>query len=105
LTVLKESKVFKIKGKDISHVSRKSRTINTFMSRAKIALWFMKSFGLELKGITLMKSFGLELKEITAMKQNTGIIHSLHADNCNSHFDSLSNENKEKIEQVLFLLD
>jgi hypothetical protein len=39
------------------------------------------------------------------MKQNTGIIHSLHADNCNSNFDSLSNENKEKIKQVLFLLD
>jgi hypothetical protein len=38
------------------------------------------------------------------MEQNTGTIHSLHVDDC-KNFDSLSNEDKEKIEQVLFLLD
>lgn len=59
---------FQNQGKDVAQVAKKSRTLNTFMSRAKIALWFMKSFGLELKGIT-------------AMEQKTGTVHSLHVDN------------------------
>ena len=91
LDCLEKKQSFQNHGKDVSQVSKKSRTLNTFMSRAKVALWFMKSFGLELKGIT-------------AMEQNTGTIHSLHVDDC-KNFDSLSNEDKEKIEQVLFLLD
>ena len=40
------------RGKDVAHSTRKSRTLNTFMSRAQIALWFMESFGLKMKGIT-----------------------------------------------------
>ncbi|CAB4001754.1 Hypothetical predicted protein [Paramuricea clavata] len=88
---LERKQSFQNHGKDVSQVSKKSRTLNTFMSQAKVALWLMKSFGLELKGIT-------------AMEQNTGTIHSLHVDDC-QNFDSLSNEDKEKIEQILFLLD
>ena len=37
------------------------------MSRAQIALWFMESFGLKMKGIT-------------AMEQQTGTVHYLSVD-------------------------
>ncbi|XP_028394773.1 uncharacterized protein LOC114518936 [Dendronephthya gigantea] len=88
---LEKKQSFQNQGKDVSQVAKKSRTLNTFMSRAKIALWFMKSFG-------------LELKELTVIEQKTGKTHPLHVDDCKK-FDSLSNEDNEKIEQVLFLLD
>lgn len=55
------------RGKDVAHSTRKSRTLNTFMSRAQIALWFMESFGLKMKGIT-------------AMEQQTGTVHYLSVD-------------------------
>ena len=76
-------------------LQKKSRTLNTCMSRAKIALWFMKSFHHEIK----------------AMEQQTGIFHNLYVDdntsnstNGSKRFDSLTDYDKEKIEQVLFLL-
>ena len=37
------------KGKAISEVVKKSRTLKAFLSRVQSALWFPKSFGLELK--------------------------------------------------------
>ena len=40
------------KGKDISKVSKKSRTLKLFLSRAQSALWFASSFGPEVKSIT-----------------------------------------------------
>ncbi len=74
--------------KDISQVAKKSRTLNTFLSRAKIALWFMKSFG-------------LELTELNVMEQQTGIVHSCHSvDDTSKGFHHLSSQ-----EQVLFLLN
>ena len=70
----------------------------SFMSRAKTALWFAKSFGLELESMTIN-----ELK--------TGISHTVMAEDQKSNdgdstvFDSLSEEEKSKVEKVLFLLD
>ena len=86
---------FKNQGKDVANVAKKSRTPNTFMSRAKLALWFMKSFGLEL----------------TAREQLTGIVHCLSVDDNHTPadgtkgFESLSSHDQAKVEQVLFLLD
>ncbi len=83
--------------KDISQVAKKSRTLNTFLSQAKIALWFMKSFG-------------LELTELNVMEQQTGIVHSCHSVDDTSRtdgskgFDHLSSQDQQ-IEQVLFLLN
>ena len=86
-------------GKDISEVKKKSRTLKAFISRAKTALWFAKSFGLELESMTIN-----ELK--------TSISHTVMAkdqksnnDGDSSVFDSLSEEEKSKVEKVLFLLD
>ena len=41
------------KGKDISQVKKKSRTLKTFMTRAQTALWFAKSFGLEIESVAM----------------------------------------------------
>ena len=85
-------------GKDISEVKKKSRTLTAFMSRAKTALWFAKSFGLELQSLTVS-----ELK--------TGLKHTLTTegqDPCSESsngFDTLSEEEKSRVEKVLFLLD
>ena len=82
------------KGKDISEVKKKSRTLKKFLSRAQNALWFTKSFGLGIQGI--------QVKE-----QKTGDTHYLEVENGakSGIIDSLSDEDKTKIEQVLFLLD
>ncbi|CAB4008283.1 Hypothetical predicted protein [Paramuricea clavata] len=39
---LEEKHNFVNQGKDIAHVAKKSRTLKTFLSRAKIALWVME---------------------------------------------------------------
>ena len=44
------------KGKDIGYVKKKSRTLKTFMSRAQTALWFSKSFGLELESLVVTET-------------------------------------------------
>ena len=81
------------KGKDISEVKKKSRTLKTFLSRAQTALWFTKSFGLGIQGI--------QVKE-----QKTGHTHYLEVENtAHSGIDSLTDVDNTKIEQVLFLLD
>ena len=49
------------KGKDISKVAKKSRTLKTFFSRAQSALWFATSFGLELKSLTVRETKSGEL--------------------------------------------
>ncbi|CAB4013107.1 Hypothetical predicted protein [Paramuricea clavata] len=93
INCLENKQTFQNKGKDVANVAKKSRTLNTFMSHAKIALWFMKSFGLELKGIK-------------AMEQQMGIFYNLYVDDNTSNstdgskgFDSLTDYDKEKIEQ------
>ena len=81
----------KYKGKDISEVQKKSRTLASFMSRAQVALWFAKSFGLKVETMTVS-----EIK--------TGIIHNLSTNKRSAHdFHELPQE--EKSEKVLFLLD
>lgn len=84
-------------GKDISEVKKKSRTLKTFMSRAEVALWFARSFGLEI--------MSMKVNEV-----KTGLQHTVNFESqdvtSNSHgFDALSDEDKSKVEMVLFLLD
>lgn len=83
----------KYKGKDISEVQKKSRTLASFMSRAQVALWFAESFG-------------LKLETLTVREMKTGIVHNLSTEKDVPHrFDDLSEDNKSKVETVLFLLD
>ncbi|CAB4040368.1 Hypothetical predicted protein, partial [Paramuricea clavata] len=67
------------KGKDISEVIKKSRTLKKYLSRANVALWFSRSFGLQ--------------------------VESLIVSEVKSGFDALSVDDKSKVEKVLFLLD
>ena len=44
------------KGKPLSDVKNKYRTLKTFLSRAQTALWFSKSFGIELESLSVKES-------------------------------------------------
>ena len=87
----------------MSDVKKKSRTLKCFLSRAKTALWFADSFG-------------LNISSMNATKKNTGITHSISVaqpgvitqgtDGVNDKgFDALPQSEKEKVEEILFLLD
>ena len=63
------------------------------MSRAQVGLWFAESFGLKLESMRVS-----EIK--------TGIVHDVSAEKSDAHgFDNLPQEEKCKVEKVLFLLD
>ena len=89
---LEKNESLQNKGKDISEVKNKSRSLKTFLTHAQTALWFSNSFGLSVQGI--------QVKE-----QKTGQTHHLELEKNTSQGCSLSDEDKTKIEQVLFLLD
>ena len=80
-------------GKHVSEVKKKSRTLKTFMSRAQRALWFSKSFGLNIESIIVSET------ETGFVKSSCGVPHNCHG------FDALSDQNKSKVEMVLFLMD
>lgn len=92
-------------GKDISKVSptTKWRFLKELKTRAQKALWFMKQFGLTIQSLEA--------------KQNDGVCHNINlvaqqesdSDTCagseNSSASCLSEDEKSKIEKVLFLMD
>ena len=53
------------------------------------------------------KSFGLELESIVVKKNKTGVVHDDTTDPTlgSNGFNALSEDDKEKVEKVLFLLD
>jgi predicted Zn-dependent protease len=53
IDLLEKSEKMQHQGKDISETKKKSRTLKIFLSRAETALWFAKSFGLELESMTV----------------------------------------------------
>ena len=89
------------KGKDVADVKKKSRTLKTFMSRAQTALWFSKSFGLELESLLVRerKTETVHVLQISTPQQQLGNCTDL------TGFDALSDADKAKVEQTLFLLD
>ena len=84
---LEKNESLQNKGKDISEVKNKSRSLKTFLTRAQTALWFCNSFGLSIQG--------MQVKE-----QKTGQTHHLELEKNTSH--GSSDEDKTKIEQVFF---
>ena len=76
------------KGKDISQVKKKSRTLRSFMTRAQTALWFAKSFGLDIEAITL--------RESKSGKKDTATMATDEPTNT-SGFGSLSEEEKQSL--------
>lgn len=80
------------KGKNISEVKKKSRTLNTFLSRASTALFFARSFVLEIEGLTVKES-------------KTGIVHNIGSTKKKTEAKALTESEKTKGEQTLFLMD
>ena len=104
---LTKSERIAYKGKDISVVKKKSRTLKCFLSRARTALWFAQSFGLDITSINVTEA-------------STGIVHSVSMSECSENvaddpttstsgnkygFNALSQSDKEKVEEILFILD
>ena len=94
---LKTSSQKQYAGKDISEVKKKFRTLNTFMSRAETALWFSKSFGLELES--------LKVKEIKTGTSHTVMTQGQDPVEKGNGFDALTEEKKSRVEKVLCSLD
>ena len=84
------------KGKDISQVKKKSRTLRSFMTRAQTALWFAESFGLEIEAINL--------RESKSGTKHTATMATDEPRNT-SRFGSLSEEENQNIDQILFVFD
>ncbi len=82
------------KGKDFSEAKNKSRTIKTFMLRAKTALWFADSFGFDIHSITL--------KEQKTGKHLSAEAETLTGTGDTAGFDGLpENEKKSGTSSVL----
>ena len=56
IDIFERNKNVSDKGKDIFEVKKKSRTLNTFLTRAQNASWFSKSFGLKLQSMTVVET-------------------------------------------------
>ena len=68
------------------------------MTRAQTALWFTKSFGLEIESIAM--------KEVqTGSKHNVKMASDEQQENTATGLDSLSEEEKEKVDKISFLFD
>lgn len=89
-------------GQTVSESKNKYRSIKSFMSRAEVALWFSKSFGLEIQSLHVKES-------------STNIKHVLKLSNCEcqtentgtnkSKYSTLSDNERKNIEEILYLLD
>ena len=67
------------------------------MTRAQTALWFVKSFG-QVKSIAM--------KEVkSGSKRNAKMASDEQQENTATGLDSLSKQEKEKVDPILFLLD
>ena len=89
------------KGKNVSDVSNKSRTLKSYLSRTQTALWFSKSFGLEVESMVVRET-------------STNIEHNIKVSTTNeqlssnpdgNQYENLSEKDKAKVERTLFLMD
>ena len=99
---LEKSNGYAYKGKSISDVKKKSRTLNCFLSRAKTTLWFAESFGLN------VSSINVTAHSVTFSECNNVPGRSNASDTeCENQkgFNGLSQSEKDKVEEILFLLD
>ena len=89
------------KGKKVSDVSNKSRTLRSYLSRAQTALWFSKSFGLEVESMVVRETNTNTEHTIKVSKPN-----EQSSSNCEAtQYERLSEKEKAKVEKTLFLMD
>jgi hypothetical protein len=98
IEILEKSQDLQHKGKDISEVIKKSRTLKKYLSRANVALWFSRSFGLQVESLIVS-----EVK--SGVKHNLTLPNKTTDQASDKGFDALSDDDKSKVEKVLFLLD
>ena len=81
--------------------------MKTFLSRAKIALWFASSFGLQLKSLTVEENDTGKIHDVKCHQHVPNLEPTTSTDQSGetSTFSSLPLEDKNMVEQILFLLD
>lgn len=89
------------KGKNVSDTVQKARTLKSYLSRAQTALWFSRSFGLEVESMVV--------RETTTDKEHNLKIPKLgepSSSNCDGKgYEALSEKEKANVERTLFLMD
>ena len=75
IDIFERNKNVSDKGKDILEVKKKSRTLNTFLTRAQNASWFSKSFGLKLQSMTVVETKIGKLLAKIKKKKKMGKLH------------------------------
>ena len=101
--LLAKSEGIMYKGKDISDAKKKSKTLKCFMSRVQTALWFADSFGLDISSVNVCEKSTEIVHTISTLTEKSS--SSVSDQRESKGFDSLSQEEKEKVKQILFLLN
>ena len=91
------------KGNTLSQVKNKSRTLKTFLSRAQTALWFANSFGIELESLSVKESDTGVIHKVSCLPNSSSSLSQ--SSEGEDRYSSLSEDQKRKVEQILFLLD
>jgi hypothetical protein len=86
------------KGKNVSDVSNKSRTLKSYLSRA---LWFSTSFGLEVESIVVRETSTNTEHNIIVSTTN----EQLSSNPEGNQYENLSEKDKAKVERTLLLMD
>ena len=91
----------------VSEHKKKNRTLKTFLSRAKIALWFASSFGLQLKSLTVKENDTGKVHDLKCHRHVRNLEPTTSTDQSGetSTFSSLPLKEKNIFERILFLPD
>ena len=94
-------------GKRVSEAKNKNRTLKTFLSKANMALWFSSSFGLQLESLVVKEHGTGHVHNMKCHQESFNAEPTCSSDESGetSSFSTLPLEEKNKIEQILFLLD
>ena len=100
----KLSTTVEYKGKPVSSSLNKGRTLKNFLTRAETALWFSHFFGLNIESI-LVKESDTGVKHTLTMRQSLPCDLAAQEQETTLKYNSLSEEEKKQVEEILFLLD
>ena len=94
-------------GKLVSEANNETRTLKAFLSRANMALWFASSFGLELQTLKVKENETRQVHTVNFQHKNSFREPASSINECDraSTFSTLPEEEKNRVEQILFLLD
>ena len=96
------------RGKHLYSSQNKGRTLKTYISRAESALWFSKHFGLDVESM-LVKESDTGKKHTVILEAGTKDTQDPTANSepgeKNNRYNSLTEQEKTQIEEILFVLD